>query len=119
MNRQLRLFALLLCLVAAAMPRFNLRADTCDSLVCGDADGNGTYNINDLTYITSFLYGGGPAPALCGDIDGYDLITIRDIVVGAYNATCKLRHPTENRRPALNPDDDLVQSALFARIKAR
>ncbi len=60
-----------------------LRADTCDSLVCGDADGNGTYDLSDITYITNFLYAGGPAPALCGDIDGYDLITIRDIVRGA------------------------------------
>ncbi len=60
-----------------------LRADTCDSLVCGDANGDGAYNINDFIFITNFLYGGGPAPALCGDIDGYDLLTVRDIVMGA------------------------------------
>ncbi len=83
MNRQLQLFALFLCFVAAAMPGVDLRADTCDSLVCGDANGDGAYNINDITFITNFLYAGGPAPALCGDIDGYDLFTIRDIVVGA------------------------------------
>ena len=83
MNRQLQLFALLLGLVAAVIPRFALRADTCDSVVCGDIDGDGTYNISDYVYITQFLFGGGPAPAPCGDIDGYDLITIRDLLLGA------------------------------------
>lgn len=76
-------FKTLLFVAALAMPGLNLRADTCDSVVCGDADGSGTYNINDITFITNFLFAEGPAPALCGDIDGYDLITIRDIVVGA------------------------------------
>ncbi len=82
MNYQLT-FRTLLLVAAVAMSGLDLRADTCDSLVCGDADGNGTYDINDLTFVTSFLYDGGPAPAVCGDIDGYDLFTIRDIVVGA------------------------------------
>ncbi len=83
MNRQLQLFALLLGLVAAVIPRFALRADTCDSVVCGDVDGDGTYNISDYVYITQFIFGGGPAPAPCRDIDGYDLITVRDLILSA------------------------------------
>ena len=73
----------LLIIALLATPLGNLRADTCESLVCGDADGNGVYDINDIAFITDFLYAGGPAPALCGDIDGYDLITVRDIVAAA------------------------------------
>ncbi len=110
MNRQLRLFALLLCLAAAAMPSSVLQADTCDSLVCGDADGNGTYDINDITYITNFLYAGGPAPALCGDIDGYDLITIRDIVKGTM-----MQPPICVNQPKINSQADPTAIFLFYR----
>ena len=53
-----------------------------DCTNCGDADGNGMYTVADIAYITAFLYAGGPAPAECADIDGYDLITIRDVVAG-------------------------------------
>ncbi len=85
-----------------------LRADTCDSLVCGDADGNGTYDINDITYITNFLYAGGPAPALCGDIDGYDLFTIRDIVKGTM-----MQPPICINQPKINGRADPTAVFLF------
>lgn len=53
-----------------------------DCVSCGDANGDGMYTVADIAYITAFLYAGGPAPAECADIDGYDLITIRDLVAG-------------------------------------
>ncbi len=48
-------FRTLLLVAAVAMSGLDLRADTCDSLVCGDANGDGAYNINDITYISNFL----------------------------------------------------------------
>ena len=83
MNHQLKIFALILSLTFVSIPTLDLRADTCDSVVCGDIDGNGFYNISDYVYIAQFLFSNGPAPAPCHDIDGYDLITIRDLVLGA------------------------------------
>lgn len=83
MNGQLKLFALLLSLAMISMPSLDLRADTCDSVVCGDIDGDGSYNISDYVYIAQFLFGNGPTPAPCRDIDGHDLITIRDLILGA------------------------------------
>ncbi|MBK7090438.1 MAG: hypothetical protein IPH59_01750 [bacterium] len=83
MNRQLKLFSLILSLTFVSIPTLDLRADTCDSVVCGDIDGDGSYNISDYVYITQFIFGGGPAPAPCRDIDGYDLITVRDLILSA------------------------------------
>lgn len=53
-----------------------------DCTSCGDANGDGMYTVADIAFITAFLYAGGPAPAECADVDGYDLITIRDVVAG-------------------------------------
>lgn len=53
-----------------------------DCVACGDANGDGAYTFADVSYILSFLYSGGPAPAECADFDGYDLITIRDALFG-------------------------------------
>jgi len=83
MNHQLKIFALILSLTFVSIPTLDLRADTCDSVVCGDIDGNGIYNIGDYAYIAGFIFGGGPAPAPCRDIDGYDLITVRDLILSA------------------------------------
>lgn len=48
---------------------------------CGDANGNGTINILDGTYILSYLYQQGPPPPalLAGDADGNDSINILDV----------------------------------------
>lgn len=60
---------------------------TADCTSCGDANGDGMYTVADIAYLTAFLYAGGPAPAECADIDGYDLITIRDVVAGGTMAS--------------------------------
>ncbi|MEW6016100.1 MAG: dockerin type I repeat-containing protein [Candidatus Zixiibacteriota bacterium] len=48
---------------------------------CGDANGNGTINILDGTYILSYLYQQGPPPPalLAGDADGNGSINILDV----------------------------------------
>ncbi len=62
-------------------------AKPADCVACGDANGDGVYTVADIAYITAFLYAGGPAPAECADIDGYDLITIRDVIMGGTMAS--------------------------------
>ncbi len=54
----------------------------CPSCKCGDADNNGIWTISDGVYLMTWLYGGGPAPAVwcLGESDGFDLITNNDIL---------------------------------------
>lgn len=49
--------------------------------VCGDADGGGTINLLDITYLISYLYKGGPAPEPieAGDANGDGTINLLDI----------------------------------------
>ncbi len=49
--------------------------------VCGDADGNFSVNLLDITYLISYLYKGGPAPVhmQAADPDGSGTINILDI----------------------------------------
>lgn len=53
--------------------------DACD-FVCGDANGNGTVNILDATYIIAYLYKSGPAPdpLESADVNGSGGINILD-----------------------------------------
>lgn len=54
--------------------------DACD-YVCGDADGSGTVNLLDITYLISYLYKGGPAPEPLesADVDDNGLVNMLDI----------------------------------------
>jgi hypothetical protein len=49
--------------------------------VCGDADGNGTLNAIDVTYLINFLYkgGGAPIPIEAGDASGNGIINALDV----------------------------------------
>jgi len=47
----------------------------------GDADGNGSINVTDLTYLVNYLFFGGPAPP-CeeeGDVNGSGAINVADL----------------------------------------
>ena len=58
-----------------------------DSYVCGDANGDGILDMNDVLYLISYMfqYGPAPAPYFAGDCTGDDLITISDVVyLAAY-----------------------------------
>jgi hypothetical protein len=50
--------------------------------MCGDADGNGTFNISDAVRLINYIFAGGLAPdPLCeGDADGNGSINISDAV---------------------------------------
>jgi hypothetical protein len=60
----------------AKIDGWNVTPDT-----CGDANGNGVVNLQDITYIINYLYKGGPAPNPLwqGDINGNGIINIQDI----------------------------------------
>ncbi|MCX6829455.1 MAG: M14 family zinc carboxypeptidase [candidate division Zixibacteria bacterium] len=49
--------------------------------ICGDANGSGVVNIQDITFLINFLYKGGlaPIPVQAGDANGDGIINIRDI----------------------------------------
>jgi hypothetical protein len=64
--------------------------DTCNAdtlsfitmvFLCGDANGNGVVNIQDVTYIINYLYKGGPAPTplQAGDASGNGVVNILDV----------------------------------------
>jgi len=48
---------------------------------CGDIDGNGLMNIQDITYLINFIYRGGPAPVppATGDVNNSGAANIQDI----------------------------------------
>jgi Dockerin type I domain len=52
-----------------------------DYFLCGDANGNGLVNIQDVTYIINFLYRHGPAPnpSQAADVNGNGIINIQDM----------------------------------------
>jgi hypothetical protein len=49
--------------------------------ICGDANGSGVVNIQDITFLINFLYKGGlaPVPAQAGDANGDGISNIKDI----------------------------------------
>jgi hypothetical protein len=52
-------------------------------LVCGDADGSGFVDIDDVVYLINYIFGGGPPPipmACVGDADGSGFVDIDDVV---------------------------------------
>lgn len=54
--------------------------DACD-YICGDANGNGSVNLLDATYIINYLYKGGPAPIVieAADCNGNGALNILDV----------------------------------------
>ncbi len=48
---------------------------------CGDANGNGTVNALDVTFLINFLYkkGAAPNPLVKGDINGNGVINALDV----------------------------------------
>jgi len=71
---------------------WDLASDTCPNeglmtfksdIVCGDADGSGDIDIDDVVYLISYIFSGGPAPfpMVCtGDADGSGGVDIDDVV---------------------------------------
>lgn len=57
-------------------------ADTCDYQTPGDVNDDGSIDISDLTYMTSYLLTGGPPPTTLanGDVNGDCTIDLRDLV---------------------------------------
>jgi len=55
--------------------------DVCD-FICGDADGSGAVDIDDIVYLVAYIFSGGPAPnpIELGDADCFGDIDIDDIV---------------------------------------
>jgi hypothetical protein len=51
--------------------------------LCGDADGNGIFNVSDASYLIGYIFGSGPAPTpLClGDADGNCGVSVSDAVL--------------------------------------
>jgi hypothetical protein len=49
--------------------------------ICGDANSDGLININDISYITNYLYhqGPDPYPLECADVDGSGSVNVLDI----------------------------------------
>ena len=56
--------------------------DTCADQTPGDANNDGTIDINDVNYLTNFIYSGGPAPVPLanGDANGDCAINVGDII---------------------------------------
>ncbi len=56
--------------------------DLSSELFCGDADGNGSFDIADVTFLLAYIFGGGSPPDILveGDPDGSGAINIGDVV---------------------------------------
>jgi hypothetical protein len=52
---------------------------------CGDADGDGAVSAGDFLYLFSYLFENGPAPTADGDVDGFQLHTVRDVGFLVWN----------------------------------
>ncbi len=70
--------------------------DACDSSCCGDTDGSGEVDIDDLVYLIYYILAGGPAPEpyevgdvdCSGAIDVDDLVYVIDYIFSAGRAPC-------------------------------
>jgi hypothetical protein len=67
--------------VAALEGEKNMTASSKED-ICGDANGNGTVNIADASYLVNYLFLGGPPPEpmWTGDVDCDYMVGIPDLV---------------------------------------
>ncbi|HSG99258.1 MAG TPA: PKD domain-containing protein [candidate division Zixibacteria bacterium] len=51
------------------------------AFLCGDANGDGSFNVGDATFLINYIFGGGaaPLPQEAGDADGSGVINIADV----------------------------------------
>jgi hypothetical protein len=61
---------------------FLVRLSESDDYLCGDADGSGEVDIDDVVYLINFIFAGGPQPSPyeSGDADCSESIDIDDVV---------------------------------------
>jgi|GEM_PF-4410056 len=107
----------------------SLRADTCDTLDCGDANGDGFINISDVAQASYYLSHPNLVPTNCADGDGYDLVTHRDlfrvlryIVASAEPPLCVSRPkliPVPNSDLSITFDQVIHEDVGFATLKLR
>ena len=73
-----------------------------NSQVCMDANGDGVFNGGDITYLFSYLHGGGPPPPdlWSANVDGFEKITLADacFLEGRFGAgyaasACSILYP--------------------------
>ena len=52
------------------------------SYICGDADGSGTVDVDDVVYMINYVFAGGPAPdpLIVGDVDCSGDVDVDDVV---------------------------------------
>lgn len=88
--------------------------DTCANQMPGDADGSGIIDINDLVYLTSYIYSGGPAPnpLANGDPNGDCEINIGDLI---YLAAIATGGPPPVACTCVNPDVGQSACCFFYR----
>lgn len=74
------------------------RGDACEAWICGDVNWDGAIDIEDVNFITSFVFGGGPAPdpIESGDVDCSGSVDVSDnvyliaYIFGGGPAPCEL-----------------------------
>ncbi|MFA6354410.1 MAG: dockerin type I domain-containing protein [Candidatus Paceibacterota bacterium] len=79
------------------------------STVCGDADGDGSVNISDATYLIAYIFSGGPAPSpiLAGDVNSSGNVDISDATyLIAYIFSGGPAPVCNNNRPVLTVSID-------------
>ena len=79
-----------------------------NSQVCMDANGDGVFNVLDITYLYSYLHRGGPPPPdlWSANVDGFEKITLADacFLEGRFGAgyapsACSILYPPINPLP--------------------
>lgn len=93
-------------------------SEPANAQVCGDADGSGSLAGADITYLGRYLWAQGSVPTGLGNVDDYELNTVRDVVFIAWNLvtsspalSCPPAQPPYV--PALDPASLLVYDETF------
>ena len=75
------LYELIFCGPVVDYPPLYTNGEISLAYVCGDANYDGTTNILDVTYLTNYLYRGGPSPIplQAGDVDSGGSINLLDV----------------------------------------
>lgn len=86
--------------------------------VCGDADSDGFVSAGDMFRVFSYLYEDGPPPSSEGDVDGHQILTVRDVAFVVWNLveglpalTCPPTLPP--LIPAVDSDYAVLYSEVF------